>query len=349
MSRKRELDHMNAIACLLVILIHVLSIGISSAEHDSWQAAILYFPWRLSAFVVPMFLYTGAIKLAGQFGHRQVGWKEYVHYLLQRLKKIYLPYVLWVILYYAAFYCIGYVRGEWKEFFSYLLAGNLASPFYYIVIVMQFYALMPLWVWMLRRVPAWLGLCAALLVTMCMHQFPQLLERLEIGFPYTDRLFAVYLIFWVLGLYVGQEYERMEANLRQRGGLLLGAVLLVLCAGLSYLGYARGIWIFDLNDVKLAADLMSILLLHALCLQRGEQPGWPRHTLDRIYESSFFVYLSHCLFLTLFTSCLQMHGITRLFPLLAARAVVCYTVPFGLYWLYRKLGTAWKPLRGLLG
>ena len=36
MKRKPELDYMNAIACLLVILIHVLSVGIVEAEPSSF-------------------------------------------------------------------------------------------------------------------------------------------------------------------------------------------------------------------------------------------------------------------------------------------------------------------------
>ena len=39
MKRRPELDYMNAAACLLVILIHVLSVGIVEADPASWQAA----------------------------------------------------------------------------------------------------------------------------------------------------------------------------------------------------------------------------------------------------------------------------------------------------------------------
>ena len=130
MERKRELNYMNAIACLFVILIHVLSLGISSAERTSWQAAVIYFPWRLSAFVVPMFLYTGAVKMARQFMDREVTMKEYGQYFLHRIQKIYIPYVLWTVLYYLSFMKIDFVRGNLKEFLSYLLIGNLASPFF---------------------------------------------------------------------------------------------------------------------------------------------------------------------------------------------------------------------------
>ena len=98
MSKKRELNDMNAIACLLVILIHVLSIGISSVTPSSWQAAVIYFPWRLAAFVVPMFLYTGAVKMALHFMDRELTLGGYLRYMLQRIQKIYLPYVLWVVI-----------------------------------------------------------------------------------------------------------------------------------------------------------------------------------------------------------------------------------------------------------
>jgi hypothetical protein len=68
MKRRPELDYMNAAACLLVILIHVLSVGIVAADPASWQAAAIYFPWRFAAFVAPAFLYTAAVKLAGRGG-----------------------------------------------------------------------------------------------------------------------------------------------------------------------------------------------------------------------------------------------------------------------------------------
>lgn len=170
-TKKRELNDMNAIACLLVILIHVLSIGISSVTPSSWQAAVIYFPWRLAAFVVPMFLYTGAVKMALHFMDRELTLGSYLRYMLQRIQKIYLPYVLWVVIYYACFLRIGYVRGEGREFFSYLLLGNLSSPFYYIVIVMQFYLLMPFWLWMVKHIPAYLALGVSLLTFFFMQQF----------------------------------------------------------------------------------------------------------------------------------------------------------------------------------
>ncbi|MBQ1436270.1 MAG: acyltransferase family protein, partial [Clostridia bacterium] len=148
-----ELDYMNAIACLLVILIHVMSAGVDSIKEMTWQTALIYFPWRIAAFVVPLFLYTGAVKMAMQFEERRVTGKVYIRYALRRIWKIFIPYVVWVCIYYFYFLSIGYVHGGAGEFFSCLFSGSLAAPFYYVIIIMQFYLLMPLWVWIMRRVP----------------------------------------------------------------------------------------------------------------------------------------------------------------------------------------------------
>ena len=343
-TKKRELNDMNAIACLLVILIHVLSIGISSVTPSSWQAAVIYFPWRLAAFVVPMFLYTGAVKMALHFMDRELTLGGYLRYMLQRIQKIYLPYVLWVVIYYACFLRIGYVRGEGREFFSYLLLGNLSSPFYYIVIVMQFYLLLPFWLWMVKHIPAYLALGVSLLTFFFMQQFSYILSLGGIDFPYSDRIFLTYLLFWVAGLYVGKHYDLVTTSLSGGPGQVICGVVVLVCAGLAYLQYS-----VNLNDVKLVADLLSIALVHAVCLRLAHAPGTLRRGLERLYQSSFFVYLSHCLFLTLGTYFLQRRGVAALSALLAARLLLCYTLPFLAYFLYDSACTRFQLRCRLLG
>ena len=347
--KKQELNYMNAVACLLVILIHVLSMGISSLEHTSWQAALVYLPWRLSAFVVPMFLYTGAIKMARQYGERVITAGDYGRYILQRFRKIYLPYVVWVVIYYLAFLPIGYVRGELGEFLSYLWLGNLSSPFYYILVVMQFYLLLPVWVWMVRQVPAYLGVSIGLLVTLLMQQSGRILDFLGLEFAYTDRIFPTYLIFWVVGLYVGKYYDRVASVLARRQGRVLCGGVILLGALAAYLQYAGAVYVLDLNNIKLVTDLLSIALLHGLCISIRHLPERLRSVLQWIYAGSFFVYLSHCVFLTLTTAYLQGRGISDLFVLLGARLLVCFTVPFVLWYVYQGLICRYPRLPRLLG
>ena len=343
MVRRQELSYMNALASLAVILIHVLSLGISSLTPGTWQSVAVYLPWRLAAFVVPMFLYTGGAKLAMQVWDKPLGLGDYLRYCLRRVRKIYLPYVLWVVIYYLAFWLIHYVRGEVGEFFSYLLIGNLSSPFYYIVIVMQFYLLMPLWRWMVRHLSPFVGMSLSLLVTLLMQQLPALLP-----FPYYDRIFPTYLLFWTAGLYMGRYYRGVRL-LRNGWNLVLAGLGAVLCAALACWQYATGQWVLNLDLIKLCADLLSIFFLQSLCLFLTKAPQKLQNLLERLSQCSFFVYLSHCLFLTLVTAFLQSRGVSSVGPLLAARFAACYTLPFLCYWIYRKVTDRIPPLKGLLG
>lgn len=336
-----ELDYMNAIASLLVILIHVLSLGISTLNNTSWQAAVIYFPWRLSAFVVPMFLYTGAIKMAQQFKDTKITWKKYVRYFSRRILKIYLPYVIWVCIYYLSFLRIEYVRGNLKEFLNYLVIGNLASPFYYIIIIMQFYILMPLWMWMIKHIPAYISVGIGLLCTFCMQRCTDICAMFGIDFPYSDRVFSTYLIFWIIGLYVGAHYEEfIESLRRKRCGIGICSTVIILCVFFAYIQYARQIYLFNMNDVKMVSDLLSIFMLHTLCLRMTKASLSIQNLLKRLYQSSFFIYLSHCLFLTLVTNDMTLMGINDLTVLLIVRFVVCYTIPYLLYYIYNKILSA---------
>ena len=76
----RELNYFNAFACLGVILIHVLSIGITGLTKGSVQLSLIFVPWKLAAYVVPAFLFSGAVKMAFSFEREE----NYFKYIFKR-------------------------------------------------------------------------------------------------------------------------------------------------------------------------------------------------------------------------------------------------------------------------
>ncbi|MDE7245832.1 MAG: acyltransferase [Oscillospiraceae bacterium] len=342
MERKRELDYMNAAACLLVILIHVLSTGIVKPG-KSILKAVIYLPWKFSAFVVPLFIYTAAVKVAQRYGGQKITGKIYLNYCLNRIKKIYIPYVLWCAVYCAYRLHEGQAVGTIGELFWDVLIGKLSSQFYFVVIIMQFYLTMPLWVRMLERVPAILGIGVSLFVSLCMAPAPTFLSYYNIAFPYKDRFFLTYCIYWAAGLYAGKYYDRLIPVLRERRTLLYSGTAAAVHCVLSYVIYINEFYVPGLSGVEIVVDLLSILLLHAVCL--GLRPGFVTTTLQKICGASFSVYLSHCLFLMMTESYLYSHGVTRLSWTLPVRAAVCYTVPFLLYWVLSKLRGVFRQRR----
>lgn len=331
-----ELAYFNAVACLLVILIHVLSLGVSKAEPTSWQMAAIYFPWRWAAFVVPAFLFSGGVKMSLAFGERWAV-REYGRYLRSRFLKIYLPYLLWNVIYYLVFLRIGYVGGSVRELLKYIWVGNLSSPFYYVVIVMQFYLLQPLWFWLVKKVPWHMAALCAVVATLLSLQGNSILGLFGLSFGYLDRVFPSYLIFWVLGLYAGEYYERViQSIIKNRAGVLLSAGAVLGISVLAYIQYTRKIYTFDLGPSKIFADCLSILLLLWVSGHLARSASRLKGVLEYVHSASFFVYLCHCLFLTLGTAFLQKYGVTKLSVLLLGRFAVCYTLPFLTYEVWRR-------------
>lgn len=336
-KRYSELNYFNAIACLFVILIHVLSYGITNLTPDSLQGIIVYLPWRLAAYVVPGFLFSGAVKMALGFEKESPsGVKGYFSYVFRRITKIYLPYVMWVGIYYVYFLRIGWVEKGFDVFLRYVWFGDLSSPFYYVVVVMQFYLLAPLWNWCTKKIPFYIAIPVSAFISLLMLNFEKILSAFGVEFLWRDRIFPTYLVFFVIGLYVGKHYATFrEAIKKHTSSFMMLIIPVLLYVALGCLQYSKGIYIFDQNPLKMFADILMILFMLALCTVIADKStSLITKPLSFISSASFTVYLSHCLFLQECQNKLGEYRVSDIFTVLLTRAVICYTLPFLLWYLY---------------
>ena len=334
-----ELNYFNAIACLLVMLIHILSIGITYLEKTGWQMAFIFFPYQLSAFVVPGFLFTGAMKLGIRLKH---GPLPYGPYILRREQKIYVPYLFWVVVYYIVYTVGGRLDGS-QSLLYYILTGMVDAPFYYIIIVMQFYLLMPLWNQFIKRIPWYVAIPLSALVSMLMLKSESILSPIGADFLYADRLFPTYLLFWVTGLYAGAHYEAIHSALGHWKIFLWFAVGPLIFSFLSYRQFSTDSYLYNIGYLKLLTDCMSIFFLLSICTVLTEVPlPRLRAVLSWIHQSSFTVYLSHCLFMNVVTALLRRIGITSIMALIPLRVLFTYSCAFLFYAILSHLKKAFK-------
>ena len=347
--RKRydELNYFNAIACLFVILIHVLSLGINTIDRTTTQMALVYLPWKFAAYVVPGFLFTGAVKMALGFeSTKKVG---YIKYILRRAQKIYLPYVITVCVYFAYFWYIGWYVADPKLLLESIIYGNISSPFYYVVTVMQFYLLMPLWKWMVKRVTWFTAIPVSALITFAVYRLANVLSVYGIEFIYGDRIFPAYLFFWVCGLYVGKYYDKVVGAVRaHKLSILLCAIPSLAFAYMNYWQYSTNNWVYlaDANCMKLLSDTLSIMFFLCVCVIISDSSvKWLKKLLGGIFAASFSVYLTHCLFLNLADRyVIAQYGISDIGAQLLIRAAVCFTLPFVWYFLAELVKKSVKKL-----
>lgn len=334
-EKHEELNYFNAISCLAVILIHVLSYSVVALQKQSWQFAAVFFPWQIAAYVVPAFLFCGAVKLSFQINESKL--PSWPVYMKRRIQKVYLPYVLATVVYFLVFGIFGKLGLSLKQLLHYLLVGDVSAPLYYIIVVMQFYLLLPLWKWLVQKIPASIALPAAAMIYMLMPQEASAVTQIGVAFRYTDRVFPTYLVFWVLGLYVGKHYESVSDALNgHRKAAGCSMLLVLLFAFVSYRLNLEAKSPLGTGGMKMFSDVLTIIGLLSLCLwilqSKHERV---KKLLAAIHTVSFPVYLYHCLFLELGNGALRRLGIRNEGLLLLMRALICYTVPFVLCFAFR--------------
>ena len=337
----RELNYFNATACLLVIFIHVVALGISELTLGSWQQNIIYFPWRLAAFVVPAFLFSGAVKTAMQINFLKNDRLHYFQYMKERCRTILLPYVSFSLIYFFILGLMGYIPFDSSALIRGILTGDLSGQFYYIIIVMQFYLLLPLCKHLIEKTPIWAGLPISLMISMFTLKLPVYLNMFGISSAYIDRFCLLYAFFWCMGLYAGKLYDCLYDSLFENHRTVFLLSIPIICAAIiNQIQIITKIFVLEMDFFKMLTDAMSILVLLTACILLDKSDTAIgvklKEILNKINKASYFVYLAHCIFITVTTLQLQMRGINDISLLLIIRAFLGYTMPFLLYFLWQR-------------
>ena len=324
MKKLNEISYYEVFLCLLVILIHVMSECISGYITGTFLSAASFFVSRAATFVVPAFIMSSGIKLFRKHKDRRF---DYLPFIKTRLTKIYLPFLFWVAAYYLYFvFRLRYFPFSIKDMASYLLLGNIASPFYFVIIIMQLYITFPLWLRLLKRIPPLPAILAAMLVTV-------LSQYLLRDFTHSDKVFTSYLVYWITGGAIGLNYERFTASAKRlRVPLVaLGACFTVLYAGMAYAEFMGLYGSFFTEVIKLLFSIFASLMYLAI-MPRGESA-----VIQKLAAVTYYVYLIHSLIIFEVNHDMTVLGITSISQRLVIRAAVVYTLSFALCLAWRKI------------
>lgn len=288
--------------CMFVILIHLLSEGVDAFPKWSFLSVLFSSLTRITTFAVPGFIFTSAVKLFYKYG--DVKRFPYFRFLFGRIKNIILPYILAVVVYYAVFvWVMDVYEFSWEQLLSFLLGGNISAQFYFIILIIQFYLLMPLWVAFSRmnKKGFIIGFSiVAFIITILFRSY----------FPYEasiHKIFPAYLVFWISGMFVGLNYEKFETVISQNklviyiGWLILAVTHCVL----SYMEFG-GLIAYELSPVIVVSFcFFSIFGFYSYARELTislEKRG--KGLLISISQASYDIYLIHCLII-IFTNWLM--------------------------------------------
>ena len=314
-----------AFLCLFVIFTHVASEGITYGNKESLFSGLLFILSKAVSFVVPAFIFISAFKQANKYKNADF---HYLSYLKERFLKIVLPYVLWVLIYYLYIvYSRQYFSFNFGGLLRYILVGDLAAHFYFIVLVIQFYILAPLFTLYAKKVPPLVGTTIALLLTLWFRLFA---VKNSVSFQTfgDDRIFLAYFSFWIMGLYFADYYEAVTAFIKKYSLTLLipGALVCVIHVMLSYRQYC-GVYAYPhAYPVHFLFCTLLTASFYALVAKSENILSRLSRMFAFINTPSYYIYLSHVLVIFIVEDLLAPTP-TPLWLRLIARAASAVIIP----------------------
>lgn len=346
----RKLTHfdiLNVILCLFVVFIHVSSEPVGSYDKSSLLYFLTFAAQKAVSFVVPGFIFLSGYKLMRKYKNSQFVYKDF---LKGRLMKIYLPY-----LFAATVYCLYFQYREFMQltpavWLENMLLGTTASPFYFIVIIFQFYLLMPLWLKLFKGKPRPVVLlCASLLITLLSKQFLATADFAGETLPnivfvrYNDRIFISYLLYWVMGCLLAHFEEQISQYINAAIGRR-SAMILLICAAVAsihiYISYrmSRGqFWYGYAETLHIAFCALSIAAFLLICRFLlnliHKLPDFITKLFSTFNALTFDIYLWHCIFVYIIDNHFYIKGITSISQRFLLRFIFVYAVSIALAYL----------------
>ena len=203
-SRRRELSLVNVAFCLGIVVFHCMSHPITHLDRLSWQFALAVTAQRVTCIGVPGFFFLSGLKFALPASRqRTLG-----QYYRSRFQRLIPPYLLAAALHYFPFTLTGTYPFSLKNFALLTIRGSLSAQFYYVIVLLQFILLAPLFRFLMQRYSPVLLLPLALTVTRLSGEFfcgitlPSWLAALYSGHQFTDAIF-----YYLAGCFAGAGYE----------------------------------------------------------------------------------------------------------------------------------------------
>lgn len=313
--------------CLIVVLIHLLSKPLS--ETLDAPLHLFYMPLaRLCTFVVQGFIFLSSMKLFLN-GRRS----SYGQFLKKRVKTVVIPYIFAVVIYYIYFvYVLKWLEFGWLDLAGYLVRGDIAAQFYFVIAIMQFYLLYPLWLRIADSVKPLPAILVSAAVTLLMLYSPFIEDKLTGGwsFWYYDRLFPTYMIYWTGGMFAGIYYDKFLRFVKRYKWIFFAAAAVTAAADvLALFMRERGI-ITALHVDVIHAAYCSLMILScfaaATLIKSAAEWSW----VKKLDKSSYYIYLVHVLLIFIFDNHFGSLAIRSTTLLFLVRCVIIYAAVFAI-------------------
>lgn len=355
---------MRGMGVLGVLGIHV---GGMYLENPSANLFLLNLYDEVSRYAVPIFFFLSAF---GLFYKLDLNEKfDYLKMLRRRLKAVLIPYITWSLFYlhHTAFYYDTYFPTD--KITEILFFGLAKYHIYFLVILIWFYILMPLWIFIVKNLnKAKLFLLLLLQIAVnyyfCysseLYLFQTSLPEgsfLQMALMYRLNYWVIFYAFiFLFGGYLAQRADEFKLFLQEKSLLITTFfVLMLLAQSAHFISLIKLFGRTPLEAVYTAHQLSPVGILYtiAACLFFFYIFTY-KITSGKIYDfikilgkHSYFIYLIHPLFLTMTVIYFASNGIIMTSGLSVMTYVFALLLSLFSALVFQKIAN-YIPLLGLL-
>ena len=360
-SRIPAIEYIRGVSMLGVVGIHVGSQYLANPSPNLALVALFEIATR---FAVPIFFFVSAF---GLFYHLDVDAPfDYGKFLLRRARTVLVPYVVWSV-FYMLHYTVLYrdtMLLHLNVLVKYLFYGFGSYQLYFMVILLWFYLLMPLWIRLVRRMtPKRLAvLFAAQIAFDYWSSFlltPGSIENSLLRELVENRLnywVTHYVFIFVLGGWLAVRYGKFLQFIGRRRGtisLFFFASFASMIGYYYYLLLARGYG--AIGAINTAHQLCPLGVVYTLAASiflfavftPDAYPAAIRPILSFLGRHSYFVYLAHPLAITYLGLALEKTGLVMTAPMAVAFYMAVVLLTLGAAVFMRRVGEKTPAVNGL--
>ncbi|MHB8100981.1 MAG: acyltransferase [Methanosarcina sp.] len=295
-----EIDYLRAIAIISVLIIHTTDDTIAVKKLTGLTFSLIYLE-ELARFAVPMFIFISGFVLYNKY-KSDLPMREFY---TKRFMVILLPYLIFSVIYYIVNAHLGFLPTlTLNSLIISIVNFNAAGHFWYIKLILTFYIFYPAIITYYEIIKERFGiytLTALFLSILIIYLFGSLASPLNFTLnpPFT------FLIYFLFGVYVNDNYERISRNL-ERISLKKVILLNVLIISLPFISmfiyidsrfgthFTNSIPYYSLLTLISTHILHIFIFIFCLYLTLYYKPKIG--ILQKIGEYSYGIYLVHAIF-----------------------------------------------------
>ncbi len=280
-------DQLRGIAIIAIVAIHVSSVIFNINSADKANFSFLFNYRQLLNFAVPLFIFVSGYFMAKKDVSNS---KKYKSFIFKRASKILIPYAIYT----SIFIIIDYHSGEdisLKTITRNFLTGDVVSPYYFFILIFQYYLLLPL----LQKINSSKGLIISIIINILYFVFLYM-YRVNSYYDISNLNYATIFLAWIFfyqyGLYCGKYGAPKKSVIFLV--LLAISIILILIESAFWMTHKQLVS-FAISQLRISSFIYSLCLINVLVSYRFFYLKF----LSSIGLVSFGIFLTH-MFLLLY-------------------------------------------------